>query len=379
MSAEIIARIQADKVFLEQLVGFFNDMPALKLTVQGLVTGGGGGGSGNSDVFSVKSFGAVGDGSHDDTAAFFAARNFIAGCVNPPQLDFPAGIYNITESPNWGINKAHFEARGDVRIRNLGSGPAVILDGGLTGEVHHCTFGKSGRFVLEGLQGQGLYYRAFHHGHISTLVKGCGAGQSAYKGEFAVCTDFDVEVSNNFGGWYASGRPAFGLDLGARGDHEPTAYCTFHNPKIEGCVSGIKLRSTLGNSFRGGTSEGHTEHGVVADVTARQDLFDKMDFEANGESDIYCAGENITFQNCDSTKMATFVASLVGGQPVGAQFCKIVGGLYQAIYIGAYTKNIELIRLVYNRDKLNSTPVSKHNLASNPAIDARDFRTGMNW
>jgi len=50
----------------------------------------------NADNISVKDFGAVGDGTTDDTAAIQAAVNAVAGMSTDGRLHFPAGRYKIT-------------------------------------------------------------------------------------------------------------------------------------------------------------------------------------------------------------------------------------------------------------------------------------------
>ena len=52
-------------------------------------------------LVSVKSFGAVGDDTTDDTSAITSAINYVQGLAYPCALYFPAGYYKVTSSlPN---------------------------------------------------------------------------------------------------------------------------------------------------------------------------------------------------------------------------------------------------------------------------------------
>ena len=49
------------------------------------------------EIVNVKSFGAVGDGKTDDTAAVAAAVKYVKAQVHRPVLRFPAGVFVLFE------------------------------------------------------------------------------------------------------------------------------------------------------------------------------------------------------------------------------------------------------------------------------------------
>lgn len=297
----------------------------------------------NDECVSVKDFGAVGDGVADDTAAIQAARDFIA--VSKARLEFPAGTYKYSVSPNWAIPDAEVIALGKVVLQYTGVGNALIFDAGpLAGDlVYNMQFGVGNRFHLNapGTAQNAIYVRSVHHSKIGVNVHGAGAAAAALRVEFAVVTEFDIVASANEGGWYLGAKPAIGCYLTERLAGETCSYCYFPNPVIEGVDIGVHLVKTLGNLFVGGTSEGCTSYGVLAEVGALNDRFIGTDFEVNTAADIFCQGLGVEFINCDSYSLAAF--------GVNARRCKFVGGNYQTVLIDGGALACSALDLVYNR------------------------------
>ena len=94
---------------------------------------------GTREVFNVRSFGAKGDGTTDDTAAIqaaFGAKDFFGGGV----IYIPVGRYKITGAVNVGTKAC--EITGDGRSllsAALVNDPAWTLTNGVTGSVLVCT------------------------------------------------------------------------------------------------------------------------------------------------------------------------------------------------------------------------------------------------
>jgi hypothetical protein len=211
---------------------------------------------------------------------------------------------------------------------------------------------------------------------VKARVKGCGTTQAAFRSEFAVCSVFDLSVTNNFGGWYGGGKPAIGLELSCRAASEPTAYCYFPNPIIEGCGIGIRLVSTLGNNFLGGTSEGHSGNGVEALANSSGDKFIGVDFEANGGDDVRCFGQSIRLIDCDSEKLVAILS--------GAKGCVIRGGLFKDVNVGDGSIDTNVTEIYYNRTGPNGLPSGGNFTKASGALrvvsyGCRNFSTGEMW
>lgn len=111
--------------------------------------------------FNVKDFGAVGDGSADDTAAIQAAIN--AATVGG-RIDFPSGVYSVTNlkvPPQNGIS-LHGTGRFGTRIVRRGSsGPLFEISGRGTMDGHLRYFAME-KLMLDGNGQTGLLVRSYY-------------------------------------------------------------------------------------------------------------------------------------------------------------------------------------------------------------------------
>jgi len=99
------------------------------------------------DVVSVRSFGAVGDGVADDTAAIQAAIDSMAGAAPYGSVFFPAGTYKTTSA---------IQMKKHVNLRGLGGYVSVLNPNGCDGIVYDYTTGYGNSIIRDiGLQGTG--------------------------------------------------------------------------------------------------------------------------------------------------------------------------------------------------------------------------------
>jgi hypothetical protein len=256
-----------------------------------------------SQTVSVKDFGAMGDGSTDDTTALINARAFIN--QNPSiGLTFPSGTYKYSTSPNWAIPNAVIQAVGEVILKYTGIGDCVIFDAGASSQVNNVKF--LGNFIIQGGSSShnGIYLRAVHHSKIEARIQGCGTSYAGLRTEFSVCTEFNVVVSGNE---LLSPVPTYGYYLTERNAGEKTSDCAFYNPIIESVTShGIYLVSAIKNMFYGGTSEGNTGYGTyIVDSNSSLNTFIGLDYEANTAGSLYDSGLYNTHINCLYTDLIT--------------------------------------------------------------------------
>lgn len=297
---------------------------------------------------SIEDFGAKGDGNTDNTAAFASAAAQIAADAQKTKLFFPAGVYDYTTSPNWGIQFADIEGEGECYLRYSGTGNAVILDAGAA--MNAFIYGVKMRgFIVQApaTAGHGFFVRGIPHSYLGdNRVQGCGATSNAFEVQAAVCTDFsNIVVSpNETGSWYLNATPLNGLHLTQRNAGETTSYCYLANCVIEGLVTnggaGILLEGALGNVFIGGTAEGGY-YGILTGTASVQNRFFGIDLEANTQDDIYDQGQGNEFYGVDSTNHVTVSGS--------ALFPKFFGGNYKTILVGASAKYPSFTNVNYNR------------------------------
>lgn len=308
-------------------------------------------------VVQVTDWGAINNGDpagavqNANNLAFAAARNYVAATL--AKLEFQAGTYTYSVSPNWGIQDAHIEPVGEVRLRYFGTGHAVVFDAGATPAtdvLFNVRFGTGNQFHIESPSTalEAVYVRSVHHSLLGLNIHGSGTGLAALLVEFAVCTQFNLTVSVNEGGWYGAAKPEYGVRLSQRAFGETASYCYFPNHIIEGTSVGVWLEHTLGNVFVGGTSEGCSVYGVLGSAdTSRHDRFYNCDFEVNTVADFFCNGFGTVFDKCDSYSNAVFGAS--------ANRCQIIGGEYQTILFDSGSEACLVRDAVYNRFATSGT------------------------
>ena len=286
-------------------------------------------------------FGFVLGGSADNTVPFATLRR-IAIAKQPGTLGvtFTAGEYRYLTASNLALRGLSLEFEGEVFWTNIGTGPALLLDGGALAGQRAGSFyiGKPGAPVtLRGgpSTGQSIYARAIGgDALICANVHGCGTTQAALRSEWCVLVDFylnigpeDLTTTPGVLGWYQGGKPFAGISLDKRLAAEQTSYCQFHNLRTNACVTGMFTAETLGNQFWGGDAEYNTNQGVL--TTAGASLNDKWwgtNFEVNAV-DISIGGNFQEFHGCDSIKVlfqATAKNCLLDGG--NTDFITVTGG-----------------------------------------------------
>lgn len=308
---------------------------------------------------SVKDFGAVGDGSTDDTVAIQAARDYIAAQTNPPALIFPAGIYKYSTSPNWAIEGAEIIADGDVTLQYTGTDDAVLFDPGTpTGGGEPYVF----RVKMKGFgvncpstAKNAVNVIRCGHSEFEFYVYGAGATYAGIVVDFCVTSIFTnctVSKERAGGSWYLNSKPFYGFHLTSTYgiSNEAASFNTFINPIAEFCDTGIYLDKALGNIFIGGTSEANTNIGLLGGTPSllnSNNRFYGMDFENNTNYDVYDGTNKTEFHGISSLG----TVKLLGG----GRDRKLIGGNYQNIVIDANADLTALIGVSYNTQRTTGT------------------------
>lgn len=308
-------------------------------------------------------FGIFGDAATVNTTQLSSLTTWLAAQSYKPEIIFGQGVYLYTSSPNFAISHARFTARGEVRLRNTGTGSGVILDAGSGSQnVYDVTFGTPGNpFIVEvnsATASNAVYLRGVHHSTVAVKPRSAGASSAGLAIYFAVCTTFYVTCSvNEDGGWYggSSAKPTYGIYATQRNAGEATSYCRFVNPIIEGPTYGIYFDFAGGNLVDGGTCEDCTNTGIFESANAFSNVFRKMDMEVNTTSDIDSAGLLSHFDDCDTNK----IIHLRGNDQL------VSGGVHSQITFesGALHPRVEKCRVNRNNDGSTITDSSATNTA----------------
>lgn len=301
------------------------------------------------DIISVADYGIVGDGKTDNTTALATFGAYVAGLAIAPRVQWPAGTYLYSVSPNWAIQGLEMEALGEVILQYTGVGSAVIFDTGTTADTYTYNIKCKGFTVNAPASAQhGFYLRSIHHSVFeSCRVYGCGSSSNGFEIDFAVCTSFtDCAVTaNETGSWYSTTPPLNGVNLNVRNAGESTSYCKFDNFIAEDLTAtggaGILLTNALGNQFYGGTAEG-SSYGILTSTASTFNRFFGIDLEANTTGDIYDQGLGNEFHGVDSTTLLT-----VSGV---AKWPKFFGGNYNNILVGSSAVYPSFNSITYSRN-----------------------------
>lgn len=276
---------------------------------------------------SMEDFGVLGDNATDNSAAFAKVAAYLATfspTATLPKIVINAGIYKFATSPNWAIQGAHIEARGNVILKHTGAGPIFNVDGGAAGGGTY-RIRVTGGMCLDGNAAStyGLYTRAIADSFFDVKVR--NVATAALRTEWAVCNEYRIEC-NPIGDPAFTVVPVTGISLGKRGAGENTSACTFTNPVTYGVSGyGINLQDAVQCTFLGGASESNGG-GVSISGTSIWNKFIGLDMEQNTTLDIFCQGSYNTFDNCLGASVAS--ASITGS----VNF--FIGGSYNTIAVG---------------------------------------------
>lgn len=294
-------------------------------------------------TINVRKFGISGNGIRDNATQLAKLRAWVAAKTasgNTVKVVWPAGRYVYSQGPNWAIDGLSMEAEGEVWLIHTGAGDASFLcdASAVPGGVRGIKISGDFRVYPNASSAQGVLIRSVHVSEIQIISRGAGTGYAAIFISGCVCTEFRIRASSNDGGW--ANTPTHCLFVTQHEAGGQTSYCTFINPVLEGSPVGAYLDGTLGNTFIGGTMEATSDRGAHLTVNAMQNKFFSIDFEENGNYDVYCEGSHNEFLNCDTLKKILIAAGSNN---------KVVGGLHQAVETLAPASRTLLSSFQYNR------------------------------
>jgi hypothetical protein len=285
------------------------------------------------EFYSLKDFGVTGDGSTDDYGAINTA--ILAARTAGRTLLIPDGTYKHSGTINWAYNNFKVMALGDRAIFvHSGTGIAHNFSGianypasqGCIGGV----FGGPGRIMLKGNPAGGttrvVNIDNWHFGEMKVALRDAAtcfnAVDTGIVGASAVCSTFDVRISNNTDGAFVV-QPAAGVAA------IKLVACTLNKLVVEGCGASaqkaVQLTGCINNSFRGGTIESNAAGGLIEDSTCSRNTYINMDNETNGTgADWTINGSYPVLINCSG-------AGTVSGSTFGSTGAIVLGGKFQSL------------------------------------------------
>lgn len=315
------------------------------------------------EAISILDFGAVGDGTTDNSdafaaaAAYAAAFSFPGGCT----INVPSGTYAYDTSPNWGVANLELRCASRVTFVHTGTGVAFLIDGGASGDGIF-RVKVTGKPMIRGSAGTtyNLDVRAISDSHISATLNGATVANVRLR--WSVCTTYDLEaVGLTFGG--QSPMPVNGLVLDQRSAGEQTSANVFTNLRVSHISgAGLLLTSAIQNTFVGGAAEICGTAISVAELSS-QNTFTNFDMEVNSAADINCSGNRNTFFGCLSSTL-----SVVSGSSNN-----FIAGLYNAITVDVAGDGNQFVCVAYAA----AAGLFTDNSATTGKLKVRNLTTGL--
>ncbi len=299
----------------------------------------------------VSAAGVKCDGSTNDTTALATVKTYLDGQValgKPlPRVHFPAGTCLFTQFPNLAFNNLILQADGEVRLRLTSSSAisTVSIDGSVKGGVTNMQM--LGRWIIEGpsTSAYGLAITQVYHSKFEATCRGAGTASACFYNAFTVANNYHYTCSNNeMGGFYS--KPFYCLLVTSYGGNK-SGFDTYYTPVFEGVSVGISLLHSLGATFIGGTSEGHSIGGVQFGTDSNLNKFIGTDFEENVSYDAYIEGDDNELNTVNTQTKIQVVGT--------ATNTRIVGGHHWAIQVDSGALRTRITDPLYNVANNGST------------------------
>lgn len=235
----------------------------------------------------VKDYGAVGDGSTDDTSALSNAFSAAASAYSVAQIIFPPGRYAYTQSLPWARrDNVAFVGVGQVELMYTGTSALSAAVDFASDAANRWNLSlenviiRSNSSASDGLRVRGVHHSTFKNVRIAAA--GTGA---ALRTEFTVLSVFDrvlATINENLAG---TSLPPTGFVFAGRtlSLGETTTGNTFINCAVEGVAGdGVVLQEASFNNFVNLVTEGNDRNLVLSSVTAQGNKFHGLYTEAAG-------------------------------------------------------------------------------------------------
>lgn len=293
----------------------------------------------DTNTFDPRNYGALGNGSHDDSTAItncIAAAYAASGTVV-----LSDGNYLHNSTITWAYSKLRIIALGaNVTFTHGGSGIAHNFNGlthgitieGTLGQV----FGGPNRIHLNGNPAGTttnlVYINNWHFGDMKIACRNASNAMvfgedSGVVNSCCVESTFDIQISTDIDSNPFAVTPLYGVKMST------PASCVFNKLIVESCgnvsssTTGVSFSSAIGNLFNGGTVESNLAGGIVLGSGCSRNTFINIDCESNGtQQDWIIAGNNNTLINCSG-------AATTSGQYISGNYNTFIGGNYQSVNV----------------------------------------------
>lgn len=297
----------------------------------------------NGASVNVLDFGAVGDDSTNDTAAFAAAIAYAQ--ANNMELVIPQRTYLLTSGVlNFAAENFRVRGLGKPTLHFTGTGkgleliPAVGADYYYNMSLENIIV-KGGAGITTGVYAEGFVFGTMRNIEVHEVTN------RGFEIIGCVATLFDtLKYSVSYDtlkatyGIYIAGVPATAVNY--------TADCTFLNCTSENFPgTGVVLYEASGNTFIGGTYEG-LYSGLSIGPGCRLNNFDGVWFELNTQYDVEVAGASNSFNNCNLSS----ASSILNLQVTTGKNTTVKGGYVRAAQLQSTSADTLFIGCAFDQN-----------------------------
>jgi len=242
----------------------------------------------------VRTFGAIGDGVADDSAAISAAIS--DAVATRGSLQIPRGTYRFTAGLEFRSSNLHVVCEPGAVLHFSGAGPAVTFGAEAPNFVsnvgmENCSL-EGNAAATDGIVLHRAHHVVFRNVSVRNVTGACLRTRFSVAGTYTNfrCTVTEAPVTF---------QAASGIVLGEDGPAEQTTASTFVTAIVEGVAgNGIVLDSAANIVFTGGTSENnHGGWGMTIGPRSTNITVIGMDFEDNAEGSVESFGTETLFVN----------------------------------------------------------------------------------
>lgn len=292
-------------------------------------------------------FGAVGDGTTDNSAQLAAFRDAVVNQTAKRRGYIPAGTYAYATGPNYAVKGVHIfgDGKNNTILKNTSGERAFRIDGSEYGQaaVYDVVVENIG---IEGHAGTQHLIYVENASHLTmrniNLREASPTTGNVMSLLWTVASVFE-NITCSINEQPITNKPYYGIVVSTSPSRNLKSTANlFINVIIEGVGgAGIRLINTDLNTFIGGTSEANGAYGITTAGGSRQNKFVGMGFEDNGTADLLDGGQDTVLENCYTGKSIVLLSS--------SRRARIVGGLHERIEMqsGCSAANIENLTVNY--------------------------------